>query len=107
MKVFYQLRGFPMTDLRIETKKPRQVYPLIEKAMIDEVKIIKLGILKTQNILKEFEKRFKQKTEVFYKKYQNGQINDTSDYMRWAGEYETLKKLREDFVQLKKVKICI
>lgn len=38
--------------------------------------------------LKEFEKKYKMTSEVFYKDFTQGRLNDAEDFMIWSGLYE-------------------
>ena len=49
-------------------------------------------ILNLQLDLKAFEKKYQLSTEEFYKKFNNGEFDDNTDYMAWAGIYEMLKR---------------
>jgi len=69
--------------------------------MIDyQIREIKLGLYNIEKDLKEFEKKHKIKTEVFYKNFEKGKIGDDDDYMIWAGIYEMYLR---DTKRLKKI----
>ena len=42
----------------------------------------------------------------FYKKFNEGKIGDDIEYIRWAGEYETLQKLQRDYGDLVETELC-
>ena len=42
----------------------------------------------------------------FYEKFQKGKLGDDFKFIRWAGEYETLKRLQEDYTDLQGVELC-
>jgi hypothetical protein len=46
-------------------------------------------IIKPEN----YEGKFKMDSETFYKKYSSGEVGDGVEYIKWAGEIETLRKL--------------
>lgn len=85
-----------MTKLVIESENYYNFSPLLTGAITNETRIIESGIAKTGRILKEFEKKYKIKSEQFYKRYELGEMGDSFDYIKWAGEYETLAKLQEN-----------
>ena len=35
----------------------------------------------------------------FYQDFQAGKMGDDMEYMKWAGEYETLLQLQEDYAE--------
>ena len=51
--------------------------------------------------LKRFEAEFGMDSEVFYSKLQNAELDERVEYAEWAGEHETLKRLREQRDELK------
>jgi hypothetical protein len=40
--------------------------------------------------LQTFEKQYQMDSEEFYRRFQNGELGDTEDFMLWAGSYELL-----------------
>ncbi len=50
-----------------------------------------------------FEQRFGMENHDFYQDYQTGKMGDDMDYMKWAGEYETLLQLQEDYAELQEI----
>ena len=45
-------------------------------------------------------------SETFYKKYSFGEMGDNMEYIEWAGEIETLKKLERNFKDLSEAEVC-
>jgi len=45
-------------------------------------------------------------TNDFYEKYEKGEMGDDLKYVRWAGEYETLKKLEKDYQTMQEIELC-
>ena len=57
-------------------------------------------------MLRNFEKKFNMSSDHFYDLFQKGQMGDDSDYICWAGEVETLERLKNEFSELIEVEIC-
>ena len=79
---------------------------MIKSAVENELKILRLGISKTEKKLAELENKFDMKTDEFYKKFIEGERGDNLEYIRWAGEYETLKYLQRDYSDLEETEFC-
>ena len=60
---------------------------------------LKKGIINIQIDLKNFEEKYNMSTEIFYQKFESGELGDDENYMIWAGIYEMLlqnkKRLEE------------
>jgi hypothetical protein len=95
-----------MTKVIVKSKKPEVVKILLNGAIENEVKLVAIGITKTKKNLKEFEDKYGMSSEEFYLQFKKGKMGDNSDYLRWAGEYETLERLESNEKELKGVKIC-
>lgn len=51
---------------------------------------LKKAIEEITKDLSDFEKKYKISTEDFYKKYDEGKVEDKEDFMIWAGLFEML-----------------
>jgi len=79
---------------------------LIKSAVENQLLLIDFGIAKTKRKLRELEKEFGRNSSSFYEKFNEGKLGDNFKYVRWAGEYETLEKLQEDYNDLKDLELC-
>ena len=95
-----------MARIIIEPHNADNVKSLVKSAVENELKIIGFGIAKTEKRLKELEKKYGMDSENFYKKFNEGKMGDDLDYIRWAGEYETLQKLQRDHDDLTETELC-
>jgi len=95
-----------MTSILLKTKKTEQIKPLVEAALEDEANLMEINIERTRKNLSRFEKKHKMNTSVFYRKMENGKLEDNMDFVGWAGEYETLKRLEKQLRSLKEIKVC-
>lgn len=53
---------------------------------------LKKGILNIRLDLKQFEEQYQLDSEIFYQQFEQGQLEDSEDYLLWAGLYEMLHK---------------
>ncbi|XCN71609.1 MAG: hypothetical protein Q3M24_14995 [Candidatus Electrothrix aestuarii] len=95
-----------MTQLIVKSASAANVRPLIQAALDHEARILKVGIRKTIRRLQEFEQRFGVDSRKFYQDFQAGEMGDDMEYMKWAGEYETLQQLQEDYAEIKEIQVC-
>jgi len=95
-----------VTKVIVKPESAKNVKILIKSAVENEMKIMRLGIAKTKRKLEELEKKFGMVSEHFYKKYSEGKLGDNPEYIRWAGEYETLRQLQEDYKDLLETDLC-
>lgn len=95
-----------MAKIIIEPQTANNVKSLVKSAVENELKIIGFGIAKTKRKLEGLEKKFGMKTIDFYKKFNEGKMGDDVEYIRWAGEYETLQQLQHDHSDLLETELC-
>ena len=95
-----------MARIIIEPQNANNVKSLIKSAVENELKIIGFGIDKTKKKLEELEKKFGMDSGNFYRKFNEGKMGDDLEYIRWAGEYETLQQLQRDHSDLTETELC-
>jgi len=52
---------------------------------------LKRGNLNIRLDLKQFEEKYQMNTDAFYRQFEQGKLEDSEDYMIWAGLYEMLE----------------
>jgi len=95
-----------MSKLIVQSKNSERLKTLLNGAIENELKIIKFGISRTEKLLHDLEKKFNMKTDHFYGLFVKGQFGDDDEYIRWAGEVETLDRLKRELNELTEVEIC-
>ncbi len=95
-----------MTQIVVKSKTAANVKRLLQLAIEQELRVIKLGIEKTNQNLQRLEGQFGIKSPEFYKAFQDGKMGDQIDYIKWAGEYETLQALQQDYTELLEIQLC-
>jgi len=95
-----------MARIIIEPQNANNVKSLVKSAVENELKFMGFGIAKTKKKLQELEKKFGMNSGNFYEKFNEGKMGDDLEYIRWAGEYETLQKLQRDHNDLLETELC-
>lgn len=95
-----------MVRVTIEPQAATNVKVLIQAAVDNQLRIIEFGIARTKAKLQELENRFEMDSEDFYQQFSQGKLGDDMEYIRWAGEYETLDELQRDYDDLRNTQLC-
>ncbi|MCK8603920.1 hypothetical protein [Desulfoferrobacter suflitae] len=95
-----------MVRVTIEPQAATNVKVLIQAAVDNQLRIIEFGIAGTKAKLQELENRLGMASEDFYRQFSEGKLGDDMEYIRWAGEYETLEKLQRDYDDLRNTQLC-
>jgi len=74
--------------------------PLLEAAVRTQLRVIEVGIRRTERRLHNFERRYKMNTEEFYRRLTQDQVEETLNSIEWAGEYQTWLRLRQQYETL-------
>ena len=72
-----------MAKVMIEPKDAQNVKSLVRMAVENELKILKAGVARCSS-----------------------KVGDDFEYIRWAGEYETLQQLERDYSDLLGTEVC-
>lgn len=95
-----------MSKIIVEHKGTEELKTLVRGALENEIKILTIGLRKTQENLKGLEARYKMDSGTFYRKYSSGELEDNIEYIRWAGEIETLERLQRNLKELSEAEVC-
>ena len=95
-----------MTDLKLISNRNRQLKPLVEAALANELRLIEAGQRQTETRLREFEKKHKMQTKEFVTRYENDEIRETMDFAEWIGEFRMLERLREKAETLRDIRFA-
>jgi hypothetical protein len=90
----------------VKSTTPSNVKHLLQVALDHELRVLKIGMEKTRHNLHQFEQQFDMESEHFYQEFQTGTMGDALDYIKWAGEYETLVQLQQDYAELQEIQLC-
>jgi len=95
-----------MSKIIVEQENTQGLKTLVKGALENEIKIITIGIKKTQENLQKLEDKYEMDSETFYSKYSSGDMGDKTEYIKWAGEIETLKRLQQNLMELSEAEVC-
>ena len=62
-----------------------------------------LKLKRYENDLRAFEKRYGMDSQVFYQKFESGELGDKMDFFEWFGLYEMHRKLSDKIKRLESV----
>ncbi|MCD4754641.1 MAG: hypothetical protein K8R75_02400 [Deltaproteobacteria bacterium] len=95
-----------MTDLRLVSTRKRQLKPLVEGALANELRLMQAGLRRTEQRLLEFEEKYHLKTEDFIARYEKDEMEETMDCDEWIGEFRLLARLREKIDTLRGIRFA-
>jgi hypothetical protein len=95
-----------MTQLIVKPVTASNVKQLVQNALENELHILRVGIEKTRQKLRLLEQQFGMESQKFYQEFQSGKMGDRIEYITWAGEYETLLQLQQDYQELVETQLC-
>lgn len=79
---------------------------LVESAIRSELKMVELSLSRTEHNLQVFEQKYKLKTADFYQRLINDELQETLDFIEWAGEYKTLLRLKQKRQTLQEIQFA-
>ena len=93
-----------MTDVRLVSKGERELKPLVEAALANELRLIEAGMNQAKNAIRAFEKKYKMPTHEFLSRYENDEIDEAMDFAVWIGEIRLMKRLQEKAETLRDIR---
>jgi hypothetical protein len=95
-----------MADLRLVSTRKRQLKPLVEGALANELRLMQAGLRRTEQRLLEFEEKYHLKTEDLISRYEKDEMEETIDFDEWIGEFRLLARLREKVDTLRGIRFA-
>jgi hypothetical protein len=93
-----------MTDIRLVSKGGRELKPLVEAALANELRLIEAGMNQTKNAIRAFERKYQMATKDFLSRYENDEIEEDMDFVEWIGEVRLMERLQEKAETLKDIR---
>lgn len=93
-----------MTGVRLVSKGERELKPLVEAALANELRLIEAGVQQARNAIKTFEARYQMASQDFLLRYENDEIEETMDFAEWIGEIRLIERLQEKAETLREVR---
>ncbi len=96
-----------MSQVLLKSPRGEDIEPLVVAALEAEKNEILTAIIKTEQKLSIFEKKFNVSTSDFMitGHQEIPQISEM-EAIEWLGEHETLKKLQEKLSRLQEIEVC-
>ena len=95
-----------MSELRLISEHERQLKPLVDAALKNELRLLEAGIKRTQENMRKFEKKFHLSTLEFIRRYENDEMNENMDYAEWIGEHRMMGRLLEKAETLRSIRFA-
>jgi hypothetical protein len=95
-----------MADLRLVSTRKRQLKPLVEAALSNELRLLEAGIRRTEQKILQFEEKYHLRTQEFISRYENDELGETLDFDEWIGEFRLLARLREKADTLRDIRFA-
>jgi len=80
-------------QVTVTTDTAVMLRPLIESAIRSELRMLDLGLERTRQRLHNFEIQYGISSQEFARRFEAGEIAESLDYIEWAGEIETYRRL--------------
>ena len=92
-----------MPELRLISESKREIKPIVEAALHNELRLLEAGIKQTESNLRKFEKKYNMSTGRFISDYENDAIGETVEFAEWIGEFRMLERLTDKSEALKSI----
>ncbi|MBM3136523.1 MAG: hypothetical protein FJZ89_14830 [Chloroflexi bacterium] len=95
-----------MAELVLISPRQRQLKPLVEAALSNELRLLEAGIRRTEQRLRELETRYALPSTDFVRRYARNELEETLEFVEWIGEYRLLERLREKADALREIQFA-
>lgn len=95
-----------MSELTIVSAYQYSLKPLIEAALTNQLKLLKAGVRRTEQRIREFEERYRLLTQDFVTRFENDEFEETLEFAEWIGEYRLFEKLQQKIGILQEVRFA-
>jgi hypothetical protein len=84
-----------MTELVLTSPGQRPLRSLVEAALQNELRLLQVGIRRTEQRLRVFEAQYGMSSAEFLRRYEHDELQETLEFAEWIGEYRLRERLRE------------
>lgn len=95
-----------MTELTLISPRQRQLKPLVEAALHNELRLLEASIRRTEARLQAFEARYGLSSTEFIRCYEQDELEESLEFAEWIGEYQLLKRLQEKADTLREIQFA-
>lgn len=85
-------------------KTNRQLKPLVEAALDNELHLLEAGLHRTETRLNMFQEKYSLSTLDFLSRYENDELEESDDFAEWIGEIRLRERLREKMETLRSIR---
>jgi hypothetical protein len=89
----------------VTTDAPVALRPLVESAIRSELRMLELGLARTAQRLRAFQDQYGLTSEEFERRFAAGEVDESLDYIEWAGEIKTYQFLKAQQQALQRVQL--
>lgn len=91
--------------VKLEIKSDRKgVSSLVESAIFAEIRRIEIGLNRTEDEIRKYEKKYNVDSNVFLKEFAAEDLKEgDNEYIKWAGEIILKEKIIDDINKLKEI----
>ena len=84
-----------MAQLTLVSPSHHPLQPLVEGALQNELRLLEVGIRRSEQRLHEFETRYGLSTADCVRRYENDELEETLEFAEWIGENRLRARLLE------------
>jgi len=95
-----------MSQLTLISTSERPLKPLVEAALVNELRSLEVAIRITEQHVRELETKYGMPTPEFIRRFENDEIEETTEMDDWIGEHKLLERLREKAEALKGIEFA-
>jgi hypothetical protein len=95
-----------MAALTLTSPDERPLRPLVEAAIQNELRLLQVGIRRTEERVQAFEAEYGLSSQEFLRRYEDDELPETLDYAEWIGEQRLLERLREKAKTLEEIRFA-
>lgn len=95
-----------MTSLTLKSSRQQPLRPLIEAALENELRLLEVGIRRTEERLRAFEEKYTLSSDEFLRLVEQDALPETMETIEWLGELRLLERLREKANTLREIQFA-
>jgi len=80
-------------QVTVTTNAQIALKPLLESAVRSELRMLELSLQRTSQRLRDFEARYGLTSDEFERRFNTGELEESLDFIEWAGEMKTFRLL--------------
>lgn len=84
-----------MDKLTLVSTHKHPLKPLVEAALAHELRLLEVGIGRTEQRLRELEAKYRLSTAEFMCRFENDEFEETLEFAEWIGESRLLARLHD------------